>query len=617
MKILNKDAHSKTIYKSDWLVENTVHYYELTICPMAKIHAPEGKYVSLIVNGVGHDLVPGTYRGDVVLTISDHYHMEPHALMRQNDISIDMEAAVVVSNQGADVRVPELITGGTITDHTAENFYMGTTAQSYNGIIVTEDADFTVKNAELDFEGFGANDFMGEGAGIEAIDNAKLTIEDSELYFNGVTRCAVHAGGRSNVTVNRCHISNFSPDSDWVGDFSWAIALDGTNRLCQLADGAKATYNDCTLISNGWGITSIDGTNEPVALRINRCKMRLIGPRSHGYGAFCIGDNEVTLKDCDVQVNGYPMLVMGMKNQGRPSILGTKISGRRFGAMVYSDTGSIFEIKDSQFHTGKSSLVVKGSNTVINVENTTMVPGNGTILQLMDNDECGMNAQNYVIPVGEVDVYKEGRNLSAADPENDVYLNLTGCNLTGNIYNSTTNILAHKRSTEGSKGRFHDTLAGLPGMDDAAPAGPGMPGMPPMPAGADGEGAPPPMPMFKDNRTPKNLELNLKHTSLTGVVSSALQHYREGLTEIRYENRMELSNVTQTAAPTVNNGVIVTLDADSTWTVTDTSYLTALTLAEGAALAVPTGKSLSMTVDGVETPIAPGSYTGKIVLTVA
>ena len=50
-----------------------------------------------------------------------------------------------------------------------------------------------------------------------------------------------------------------------------------------------------------------------------------------------------------------------------------------------------------------------------------MVPGNGTILQLMDNDECGMNAQNYVIPVGEVDVYKEGRNLSAADPENDVY----------------------------------------------------------------------------------------------------------------------------------------------------------------------------------------------------
>ena len=613
MKKLNKDAVTKLLYKTDWLVENTVHYYELTICPMAKLHAPEGKYVTLIVNGVGHDIVPGTYRGDVVLTISDHYHMEPHALMQQNDISIDMEAAVVVSNEGADVRVPELITGGTITNKSAENFYMGTTAQSYNGIIVTEDAEYTVKNAQLDFEGFGANDFMGEGAGIEAIDSAKLTIEDSELYFNGVTRCAVHAGGRSEVTVNRCDISNFSPDSDWIGDFSWAIALSGTNRLVQLADGAKATYNDCTLISNGWGLTSIDGTNAPVALRINRCKMRLVGARSHGYGAFCIGDNEVTIRDSDVRVNGYPMLVMGMKNQGRPSILGSKISGRRFGAMVYSDTGSIFEIKDSEFKTGKSSLVVKGSNTVINVENTSMVAGNNTILQLMDTDECGMDAINYVVPVGEKDVYQEGRDLYTADPENDVFLNLKDCELRGNLYNSTTNILAHKRSSKGSRGQFHDTLIGLGCMDDGAEF-PAMPPMPKMPEGGpDGSMV---NPIMKDNRTPKNLELNLKNTQLTGIVSSALQAYRDGVTEITEKNRMELSNVTQTAAPTVNNGVIVSLDENSTWTVTDTSYITALTIADGAKVVAPEGKTLTMTVDGVETPSVPGKYVGKIVLNI-
>lgn len=615
MKKLNKDAATKLLFKSDWLVENTVHYSELTICPMAQLYAPEGKYVSLIVNGIGQELKPGTYRGDVVLAVSEHYHMPPHALMMQNDISIDMEATVVVDNQGTQVRVPELITGGTFTNHSAENFYMGTTAPSYNGILVTEDAEYTVKNAQLDFEGFGANDFMGEGAGIEAIDNAKVTIEDSEFHFSGVTRCAVHAGGRSEVTVNRCTINNFSPDTDWIGDFSWAIALTGTNRLCQLADGAKATYNDCTLTSNGWGITSIDGTSEPVALRLNRCKLRLIGPRSHGYGAFCIGDNEVTMRDCDVRVNGYPMLVMGMKNQGRPSILGSKISGRRFGAMVYSDTGSIFEIKDSDFNTGKSTLVVKGSNTVINVENTTMHPGNGTLLQLMDSDECGMNAINYVVPVGEMDVYKEGRELSAADPQNDVFLNLKDCTLTGNIFNSTTNILAHKRVSEGSRGLFHDTLIGLGGMDDAAPQKPGMPPMPPAPEGPDGLPAPEVNPMFKDNRTPKNLELNLTNTRITGVISSALQFYREGVTEITYKNRMELSNVTQTASPTVNNGVILSLDGSSSWTVTDTSYITALTLAPGAAVSAPAGKALTMTVDGAATPIAPGTYTGKIVLT--
>lgn len=606
MKILNKNVPSKLLYKSTWLVENTVHYRELTICPMASIVAPEGKCVSLVVDGIGHDIVPGTYRGDVALTVSDSYTMAPHALMRQNEISAEMQAAVVVDNQGAQVRVPELLQGGKVTDTETDGIYMGTTAQSYNGIIVTEDAQYTVKNITMDFEGPGTNDFMGEGAGITAIDNARLTVEDSEFNFAGVTRCAIHAGGNSEVTVNRCDITNISPDSDFIGDFSWAISLLGTNRLCQLADGAKVTYNDCNLTTNGWGITSIDGTTAPVALRLNGCKMRLVGPRAHGYGAFCIGDNEVTIRDCDVKVNGYPLLVMGMKREARPSILGSKISGRRFGAMVYSDTGSVFEIRDSRFETGKSTLVVKGSNTFINVENTSMVPGNGTILQLMDSDECGMDAINYIVPVGEVDEYQQGRDLTAADPENDVFMTLTDCDLTGNFYNSTTNLLAHKRSSTGSRGMYHDTLIGLPAMDDNwVPATPMAPPDESMTK-----------PMMKDNRTPKNLELKLKNTRLTGIVSSALQAYREGVVEITAENRMELSNVTQTAAPTVNNGIIVSLDENSVWTVTETSYITSLELKEGAAVLAPQGKTLTMTVDGQETRIVPGKVTGKIVLTV-
>ena len=606
MKRLSKDAAEKLLYKSTWLVENTVHYRALTICPMANLIAPEGKTLSLIVDGIGHDIVPGTYRGDVVLAVSDSYTMAPHALMRQNEISAEMQAAVVVSNQGAEVRVPELLQGGSVTDSEAEGLYMGTTAQGYNGIIVTEDADYTVRNVTMDFEGPGTNDFMGEGAGVTAIENAHLTVDDSEFNFSGVTRCAIHAGGNSQVTVNRCDITNISPDSDFIGDFSWAISLLGTNRLCQLADGARVTYNDCSLTTNGWGITSIDGTTAPVSLRLNGCKMRLVGPRAHGYGAFCIGDNEVTIRDCDVKVNGYPMLVMGMKCQGRPSILGSKISGRRFGAMVYSDTGSIFEIRDSQFHTGKSTLVVKGSNTFINVENTAMVPGNGTILQLMDSDECGMDAINYIVPVGETDVYQPGRDLTTADPENDVFLTLKNCSLAGNLYNSTTNLLAHKRSSTGSRGIYHDTLIGLPGMDDGAAL--------PKPMG------PPPedmtKPMMKDNRTPKNLELIMKNTRLAGIVSSAVQAYREGVTQITAENRMELSNVTQTAAPTVNNGVIVSLDKNSVWEVTGTSYITSLTLEAGAKLIPAQGKTLTMTVDGVETEIVPGKFKGKIVLMV-
>ena len=120
----------------------------------------------------------------------------------------------------------------------------------------------------------------------------------------------------------------------------------------------------------------------------------------------------------------------------------------------------------------------------------------------------------------------------------------------------------------------------------------------------------------EDLEVPKNLAVALKNTSITGVISSATQKYKDGLTSIDETNRLEMSNVTQTAAPTVNNGVVVDLDEKSAWTVTGDSYITKLVVAEGAKIAAPEGKTVRMTVDGQEKAIAPGTYTGKIVLTV-
>jgi len=53
----------------------------------------------------------------------------------------------------------------------------------------------------------------------------------------------------------------------------------------------------------------------------------------------------------------------------------------------------------------------------------------------------------------------------------------------------------------------------------------------------------------------------------------------------------------------------------STWEVAEITALDSLTIADGAVIKAPEGYSLTMTVDGVETGINPGAYTGKIVLT--
>jgi len=62
-------------------------------------------------------------------------------------------------------------------------------------------------------------------------------------------------------------------------------------------------------------------------------------------------------------------------------------------------------------------------------------------------------------------------------------------------------------------------------------------------------------------------------------------------------------------------GAVASFTDGSIWTVTHDSYLAGLTIGEDAAVIAPAGKSLTMTVDGTETNIAPGSYSGEIVIT--
>ena len=98
-----------------------------------------------------------------------------------------------------------------------------------------------------------------------------------------------------------------------------------------------------------------------------------------------------------------------------------------------------------------------------------------------------------------------------------------------------------------------------------------------------------------------------------GIISSADYAYREGVTQITRENCEELSNITQTPAPAINNGTIVHLGDKAVWNVTGTSCLTRLDIAPGAALKASSG-ALRLTVNGAEQPLHPGVYTGQIVL---
>jgi hypothetical protein len=204
-------------------------------------------------------------------------------------------------------------------------------------------------------------------------------------------------------------------------------------------------------------------------------------------------------------------------------------------------------------------------------EGARLEPANGILLQMMEDDDPGPQMVNgELLNTG---VYRE----PSSDPEkrpafdvtvvhdDDAVATFSDIDLHGDLYN------------------------GIRGASPAGPFGPGVDG--------------------------RNLVLTLDDAKLDGVISaSSTRHAVDTITATDYR---QLGVVTNTARPVINNGVIVTLDGRSRWTVAGTSYLSRLTVGSAASVRAPRGRRLTMTVDGVATPIERGaSYAGAIVLSV-
>ncbi len=109
--------------------------------------------------------------------------------------------------------------------------------------------------------------------------------------------------------------------------------------------------------------------------------------------------------------------------------------------------------------------------------------------------------------------------------------------------------------------------------------------------------------------------LDFQNCTVTGAISTGTVYHPQGMPE---ESKWWLIGLVEhTLGPNdEETGIKASFDAASKWLVTKTSCLNALTIAEGAQITAPEGKTLSMTVGGEPVDLQPGHYEGKILLTV-
>ena len=595
---------TKIVESGVWTVEETTALSALTIAPGASIAAPEGKYLTLTVDGVTHTPAPGVYQGDVRITVCDNFTRKS---LRFGEETISNYHAGVIVDNGKIVSgssVAAAVQGGTVTDRKAEGVRIESQEWDFNGFYLTGDTEYEISDSVIELTGDGTDDFVGMGAAIATSGKAKLTINNTRIHNKGIGRGTLFVGGESEVVMNDCTFSACADEptpeefaaakaADRMVEPPWAIGLRGNVRTLNLAENGTLTLNRSHLVCNRWGVLSIDGACVN-RMNINDSLIEITG--DNGYGFFCICDDIMfdyeafgepgcinTASSSTFNV-AYTAALMSLGNGCVEFRDGTVVNSRRFGVFCHRHNGGWLKINSgAAMRTEKSNIVVKGSNLHIELNDARMEPANGTILQLMDNDDVGMCDDPFIVPIGKVDV-RDDRDLTAGIEDEDIFVRISNMTANGDFLNSTTN--------------FRQCNYRLPKPADCPPP-------PPPPPGADK------LRGFLGDvlMGAKNLEITVENATVNGVMSSANYAYREGLTEITHDNCEELSNIIQTPAPAINNGTIVHLGDKAVWNVTATSYLTKLDVAPGAAL-----HAARLTVDGVEMPIHPGTYVGQIVV---
>jgi hypothetical protein len=405
----------------------------------------------------------------------------------------------------------------------------------------------------------------------------------------------------------------------------WMMGITGNLRATNLAENGTVYYNNTHIKAQGWGCLSSDAVTN-TRMFVTNC---VLETTESGYGAFSLGNNVSTFSGTTFNVADMALVSQDGDGVFTDSCV---INSGRFGVMFFGTGDYITIEKGTVFNTKSTAIMLKTPGHDVVIDNAKINPENGIILQVMpmddpfftsrDNSGGGQGGPPGGAPAG-------GGMPGGAPAGGDQGGAPSGASAGGTMPGAAP--------AGGDQG----------GAPSGAPAGGTMPGAAPAgsaPGGAPGGDAGGSVPGSRSkgssdvNATFKNtalkgdvvngstslaaLNVTVENATITGAITSSVVKHAVGPNgeEVTMDHRelyKLIGEITNTYSATDEKyGVKVSLDAKSTWVVDKTSYLTSLTIADGAKISAPEGYSVTMTVNGVNKPIGAGDYKGKIVLTV-
>ena len=600
---------------STWVVSETTNLGSLTIGRRSTIKAPEGFGVTMTVDGVGTPIKYGTYKGKIALTVTEDIIMSgrgggpaggfldgasaggapggapaagtpgggsapggapggsgggspaagaagggaPAGGGGPGRSSKPFRAAVYIENGKyvAEKSVAAAVAGGKVTDASAKNVRITSNEGYFNGIIVTGDSrsSYSIVNPVINLTENGGDDFSGLGAAITVNGKAEVTIEGAKIRGSGYNRSALIASGESIVHVNN---SEIEVDSGVLNeDPVSTLGID--NKTMLVGPWLMGMY----------GRNRATNVMQSATVYYNNCHIK-----SREWG--CLSTDGPT----KIRLFATKCLIENVESGYGSYSIGDSIntfSGCTFNvvdyALILCNMGSGILTDGCVINSRKIGVMMHDGTggSKLTIDKGTVINTKSTVIQIKGSRGADITVDNAQLNTEKGIIIQTMRN---DDPD-----------------------MQDKNIVTGNEGNTRDVNATFSNMT------------------MNGD-------IVNGFTASGSVNVTFKNAAITGAITTATaKHPLMNDEEITMETPEfyyfigEVNN-TYEAKPEDKHGVSVSLDPSSKWVVDRTSYITSLTIDNGAIVTARERCRVAMTIDGAAKEIKPGSYKGQIVLTV-
>ncbi len=434
-------------------------------------------------------------------------------------------------------------------------------AGTYTNLGLARPEPVILDNYVLDFAGTGSNDMGGFGAALYVSDNAVAQFNNFRVITRGPGRGTLFTRFDADVTVNDSTFYAVSdPNLSTMQGCPPGLFLEGSIRATNAVGGSCVTYNNSIVISQGWGALSTDSDSlytswdDPTELHINDSYIAVV---TSGYGAYSDGGAVDYFTGSVIDVPDYAAVETGA---GVVSFVDCYLNVGMYGVMTHSgnSTGDII-FQDSELHVGEAAVMLRDTANTVLIDNCTIAFDGTYTIDAEKATEWGVDMADVDAEFGTVNGVDEAYAHTiyrSGDSNCIVKLIHNSDSGSGTENSGAAPVVTIKNSV--MEGNILNTAA-MEGDEHTATSGPA------------GEGV----------RAPRSLDVTLDGSDITGAISLGqdtweVTHFASGNTasqEIGYAAATELGMFCAEGY-----GLSLTLTNGAVWTVTETSYLTELTV---------------------------------------